>query len=84
MCLEHCIYLNLQLADCDRQVENQLSHILQLALQQVNGFSLTLVLWERKSYKISIHTHTQVHITEMVWNGLTAEIHEVRRGLHVI
>lgn len=32
----------------------------------------------------SATTHTQVHITEMVWNGLTAEIQEVRTGLHVI
>ena len=46
LCRERCIYLILQLADGDRQVENQLSHILQLALQQLNGLSLTLVLRE--------------------------------------
>lgn len=53
LCLEHCIYLILQLADSDRQVENQLSHILQLALQQLNGLSLALVLWEQKDNKLS-------------------------------
>lgn len=77
LCLEHCIYLNLQLADCDRQVENQLSHILQLALQQVNGFSLTLVLWERKSYKISIHTHK---FTSLKWYGMVLQPKYTRYG----
>lgn len=57
-CLERCIYLDLQLADSDRQVENQLSHILQLALQQLNGLSLTLVLWEEKDNKLGSNTHT--------------------------
>lgn len=41
--------LILQLTDFDRQVENQLSHIFQLALQQVNGLSLTLVLQEKRT-----------------------------------
>ena len=44
--VERWVYLNLQLADSGRQVENQLSHICQLTLQQLNGFSLTQVLWE--------------------------------------
>lgn len=60
-CLERCIYLDLQLADSDRQVENQLSHILQLALQQLNGLSLTLVLWEEKDNKLGSNTHTHSH-----------------------
>lgn len=64
LCLQRCIYLILQLADSDRQVENQLSHILQLALQHMNGLSLTLVLWDEKDNKLSNHTHS--HITEMV------------------
>lgn len=45
LCLECCTHLILQLADSDRQVENQLSHVLQLTLQKLDGFSLTLVLW---------------------------------------
>lgn len=48
LCLGLRIYLNLQLADCDRQVKNQLSHVLQLALQQLNGFSLSLVLCQER------------------------------------
>lgn len=63
LCLERCTYLVLQLVDSDRQVENQQSHILQLALQQLNGLSLTLVLWENKDNKLSNHTH--IHIIEM-------------------
>lgn len=55
VCLEDCIYLILQLTDSERQVENQLSYILQLGLQQLNGVSLTLVLQERKQWqRISI------------------------------
>lgn len=64
----YCIYLILQLADSDRQVENQLSHILQLALQQLNGLSLALVLWEQTHNKLSNYRH--IHIIEMVCKGI--------------
>lgn len=63
LCLEHCIYLILQLADSDRQVENQLSHILQLTLQHLNGLSLTQVLWERRTtYQATTHTYIHIQI----------------------
>lgn len=39
-----CIHLNLQLAHSDRQVEDQLSDVLQLALQQLDGLGLPLIL----------------------------------------
>lgn len=72
LCLERCTYLVLQLVDSDRQVENQQSHILQLALQQLNGLSLTLVLWENKDNKLSNHTH--IDIIEMACKRLYEEI----------
>lgn len=44
LCKRLCIHLNLQLAHSDRQVENQLSDVLQLALQQLDGLGLPLIL----------------------------------------
>lgn len=55
LCPERCVYLILQLADSDRQVDNQLGQVLQLALQQLNGLRLTLVLREERDNQL----HTQ-------------------------
>lgn len=44
LCLRLWIHLNLQLAHSDRQVQNQLSHVLQLALQRLDGLGLPLIL----------------------------------------
>lgn len=54
LCLGLCIYLDLKLAHSDRQVQNQLSHVLQLALQQLNGLSLSLILCVKNRSKFSL------------------------------
>lgn len=53
LCLWLCIHLDLQLAHSERQVQNQLSHILQLALQRLDGLRLPLILRVKK--RLSVH-----------------------------